>query len=151
MRTDSTWAGLLDVCGDTGLPSARLLSPPAPSDSPHVTTKTVPVVSALQDMTAGKDLPYVTSLLPSPPHSPPGGSPKDFNNSVVGPHTPASTPDASMSLGTTNNTTRRTRSSDTSWISRSSVEGVASRRGVPRLEDFELIRVVGKGCAGRVG
>jgi hypothetical protein len=28
---------------------------------------------------------------------------------------------------------------------------VASRRGVPRLEDFELIRVVGKGCAGRVG
>lgn len=104
-------------------------------------------------MTVGKDLPYATSLPPSPPHSPPGGSPDGIAHahSVVRPHTPASTPDASMSLGTTNDTTRRTRSSDTSWLSRSSAKDVASKRGVPRLEDFELIRVVGKGCAGRVG
>jgi hypothetical protein len=68
------------------------------------------------------------------------------------PHTPAMTPEASVSLGTVTSRSemddRRKRGSGETYAGGS--EKAKGRRRIPELEDFELIRVLGKGCAGRV-
>ncbi|WVW86748.1 hypothetical protein I302_108802 [Kwoniella bestiolae CBS 10118] len=99
--------------------------------------------------------PTTVPLPPSPPYSGDDSSQPTISHLVPpnGLTTPDRTPSLSSSFGEASSPTPHGRDPSPSYVDgrrQDSTSDGSSKRYVPRLEDFQLIRVLGKGCAGRV-